>query len=449
MKIKRNSHYRWGACRAMDRVVAQVSNLLYRRASSLRVSRSTRRNDDGNVLPIGNRRYSRLETCATPNWPDFVNGAPRSRALVPAPSGTCRKIKRHSSQSGIALIMVMLIIVVLAALAARFAFTMKVETKLARNASFDAEFEWLGRSGVELARYVIAQEGLVPGGGQVDSLNQKWAGGPGASNSPVAEIPLDNYQLGIGSFSVKIVDCDRKFNINVADEVILRQAMTLIGVDAGSFATIVDSILDWRDPDDKPRMAGAESDFYQKLADMPHFAKDGPLDDLSELLMVNGVTTEMYWGSHAPGHVAVLNRPKASRSRFEEPIYEVGLADLFTTTSSRMVNINTASAKVLQIFPEIDENIANAITTGPGGRAGPDGAEGTDDDTPFRSVQELARIPGIPPNAVAAMSRYFTVRSLVFEATVQARIGNTTRTYIALLRRLSPRDIQIMSMYWK
>ena len=114
-----------------------------------------------------------------------------------------------------------------------------------------------------------------------------------------------------------------------------------------------------------------------------------------------------------------------------------------------MVNINTASAKVLQIFPEIDENIANAITTGPGGRAGPDGAEGTDDDTPFRSVQELARIPGIPPNAVAAMSRYFTVRSLVFEATVQARIGNTTRTYIALLRRLSPRDIQIMSMYWK
>src|SRR5213594_2279784 len=75
MKIKRNSHYRWGACRAMDRVVAQVSNLLYRRASSLRVSRSTRRNDDGNVLPIGNRRYSRLETCATPDWPDFVNGA--------------------------------------------------------------------------------------------------------------------------------------------------------------------------------------------------------------------------------------------------------------------------------------------------------------------------------------------------------------------------------------
>src|SRR5438876_143644 len=197
------------------------------------------------------------------------------------------KIKLQPSNSGLALIMVMLMIVLLASLGARFAASMKVETKLARNASFDAEFEWLGRSGIELARYVLAQEGLVPGGGQVDSLKQKWAGGPGETNSPVNDIPLDNYQLGPGSVSVKIVDCDRKFNINVADEVILRQALTLIGVDAGSFPSIVDSIQDWIDPDDHPRMAGSESDFYQRM-NPPYFAKDGPLDDLSELLLING-----------------------------------------------------------------------------------------------------------------------------------------------------------------
>src|SRR6266568_9007368 len=59
--------------RAVDKVVAQVSNLLYRSASSLRMARQSRRSGHGNVLPIGNRRYSRLETCATPNWSDFVN----------------------------------------------------------------------------------------------------------------------------------------------------------------------------------------------------------------------------------------------------------------------------------------------------------------------------------------------------------------------------------------
>ncbi len=35
---------------------------LYRRASSLRMPRQTRRDGHSNILPIGNRRYSRLET---------------------------------------------------------------------------------------------------------------------------------------------------------------------------------------------------------------------------------------------------------------------------------------------------------------------------------------------------------------------------------------------------
>jgi len=46
-------------------VVAQVSNLLYRRASSLRTLHIFNALRLSDALPIGNRRYSRLETCAT------------------------------------------------------------------------------------------------------------------------------------------------------------------------------------------------------------------------------------------------------------------------------------------------------------------------------------------------------------------------------------------------
>src|SRR5260221_12238566 len=42
-----------------------VSNLLYRSASSLRTPRIVTSNTGSGGLPIGNRRYSRLETCAT------------------------------------------------------------------------------------------------------------------------------------------------------------------------------------------------------------------------------------------------------------------------------------------------------------------------------------------------------------------------------------------------
>src|SRR5262249_426781 len=51
---------------AMAVCVAQVSNLLYRRASSLQGARQFRSQWNITRLPIGNRRYSRLETCATP-----------------------------------------------------------------------------------------------------------------------------------------------------------------------------------------------------------------------------------------------------------------------------------------------------------------------------------------------------------------------------------------------
>src|SRR5687767_6949168 len=165
-------------------------------------------------------------------------------------------------QSGIALIIVLIVIVALGILAGGFAYTMKVETKLARNASFDVEFEWLARSGIELAKYVLGQGSIGPQG-QVDSLSQKWAGGVGSTNDPLGDLPLDNYQLGNATISVKVEDNDRKFNINVADEIILRQAMILIGVDASASSTIIDSILDWRDPDNDPHNSGAETDTYE------------------------------------------------------------------------------------------------------------------------------------------------------------------------------------------
>jgi len=357
------------------------------------------------------------------------------------------RIRITRKVSGIALIIVLLVIVVLAILAGGFAYSMRVETTLARHASFSSELDWMGRSGVEVAKWVLGQSAQGPNA-QFDSLKQKWAGGLGDTNDAMAEIDLKNYTLGKGTLSIDIKDLDRKFNINVADEVILRQALTLIGVDAGSFTTIVGSILDWRDPDSDPHMGGTESQVYEQQTP-PYYAKDGPIDDMSELLLIRGITPAMYWGSSGGGLPQVFNRPQAGqKSKFEEPSYAVGLVDLFTPLSSRLININTASATVLQLMPEIDENIAQAIIQA---RAGPDGQDGTDDDMPFRNPAELAgRVPGfVNPAAIAQLTRFFSVRSLVFEAHITASIGSTKREYVAVLRRNSPKDIQTLNLYWK
>ena len=357
------------------------------------------------------------------------------------------KIQFRAPERGIALIIVLIVVVVLGLMAGVFATAMKVETTLARNASRDAEFEWLGRSGVELARYVLSQ-GSGPSS-QYDALNQKWAGGPGETNDPLADIPLTDYKLGSGTLSLKIVDLDRKFNINVADPPLLRQALQLVGVDAADVSTIVESIVDWRDPQDNPGASGS-SEFYKTMTPA-YEVKNGPLDDISELRLIRGITPAIYYGSAPEGMRATSrgsDRGLGGRKGFDEPTYAVGLADLFTTLSSRLVNVNTASEKALQVFPEIDENIAQAITSGPTGRAGADGVVGTPDDQPFRNVAELARVPGLGPLA-GQLGRYFTVKSLIFEVQVDVQIDRLKRQYVALLRRNNPRDIQILNLYWR
>lgn len=358
------------------------------------------------------------------------------------------RIHLRSPERGIALIIVLIVVVVLGIMAGGFAYSMKVETTLARNASHDAELEWMGRSGVELARYVLSQNSGPSS--QFDALNQKWAGGPGETNDPLSDIPLTDYKLGNGTLSIKIEDLDRKFNINVADPPLLRQALQLVGVDAADVATVVDSIVDWRDSQDNPGVGGS-SEYYRTLAP-PYEVKNGPLDDLSELLLIRGISPAMYWGA-SPGAFRATagrrDRGLGGAKAFDEPTYAVGLVDLFTTLSSRLVNVNTASEKALQVFPEIDENIAQAITSGPTGRAGPNGIPGDSDDTPFRSVAELARVPGLGALAGQQLTRYFTVKSLIFEVQVEVRIDRIRRKYVALLRRNNPREIQILNLYWR
>ena len=196
------------------------------------------------------------------------------------------------NQTGIALIIVMISITVLSILAAGFAYSMKVETKLAMNANSETELTWLGLSGVELARYVLAQSLKCP----YDSLNQKWAGGPGSdceTNGSLGGITLENHELGNGKFSVKITDLERKVNINGADEAMLEQGLRLVGVDAGDFSAIGGSILDWIDADNNIHIGGTESDYYQSL-EPPYYAKNKPIDDLSKLLLIRGITPDIY-----------------------------------------------------------------------------------------------------------------------------------------------------------
>jgi general secretion pathway protein K len=347
---------------------------------------------------------------------------------------------RQNSRNGMALIMVMIAIAVFSALAAALVFSMKVETKLARSAEDEQQLLWLGRSGVELARWVLSQH---PPSEPYDSLNQIWAGGPGGpaeTNSVLTSIDLSHYAIGDGSVAVKIVDLERKANINTATTPELQQALTLMGVDADDISVVSDSVQDWIDADSAPRVAGAEDDYYQGLTP-PYHAKNAPIDDLSELLLVKGVTPEMYYGTSS-SNSPVSQQTQHPKLGFgtapgQEPDYPFGLKDIFTAVSSGKININTADVNVLQIIPGMDTNSAAALIEQ---RAGPDGVDGTSDDTPFRAVT------GLPKQVNASL---LAVSSSAFEVHVTAKIGDSSRDFTAILYRNTGTDIQVVSFWWK
>jgi general secretion pathway protein K len=355
-------------------------------------------------------------------------------------------IVHPSSQTGIALIIVMISIFVLTVLAGGFAYSMKVETKLARNANSESELEWLGRSAVECARWELAQQ-LAIAQEPYDALNQVWAGGVGGigtSNSPLADFK-NQIEIKNGGATWTIVDLERKANINIANEAILQQALMVIGVDAGQMTPVVNSILDWIDRDDNTRIQGAESDFYQGQ-NPPYYAKNGPIDDISELLLIKSAADFYGASENLPAQSGRMYNPLTSRFNNSGDFARtssVGLTNLFTPLSNGKININTASAEVLQIIPTVTPEAAEGIVSA---------REGEDDGSglfgPYRNLGEVRRVPQVSLPMLGALQQFGTVRSSTFEVHIDAQVAGYHRHFVGILGRNNPRDVQVLSFYW-
>jgi type II secretory pathway component PulK len=155
----------------------------------------------------------------------------------------------------------------------------------------------------------------------------------------------------------------------------------------------------------------------------------------------------MYNGGSAPNPSGPTFRNKLGfgTAPGQTPDYPFGLKDVFTPISTGRININTADVNVLQMIPGVDAVTAENIIKL---RAGPDGVDGTEDDTPFQNAAAALQSAGAPALAQQA-GNLLTTRSSTFEVHVTAQIGVQKREYVAILFRNSPANIRVLSFYWK
>jgi len=138
-----------------------------------------------------------------------------------------------------------------------------------------------------------------------------------------------------GRLSYRITDESARLNLNRATREVLDRLLLELGVEKSLRDVIVDSIQDWRDPNEEHRLNGAESDYYLGLP-APYRSKNADFDSVAELLQVQGMTRELFYG-----------RPDAP-----------GLAEHLTVWGTGAVNVNTVSPLVLRALgfatPEVE-----------------------------------------------------------------------------------------------
>jgi general secretion pathway protein K len=224
------------------------------------------------------------------------------------------------SDAGVALITVLLLLALLLAIVGEFAQAMRLEAVSATNFRAALGETWLAeaayhRAVAEILPDVLAHE-LDLGG--VLAFRRVRVGTPKVPGR--LDVPVDP-----GRLSYRITDESARLNLNRVTREVLDRLLVELGLDKSVRDAIVDSVQDWRDPNEEHRLNGAESDYYLSLP-IPYRSKNADFDSVDELLQVQGVTRELFYG-----------RPNAP-----------GLAEHLTVWNSGAVNVNTASPVVLR-----------------------------------------------------------------------------------------------------
>ncbi len=244
-----------------------------------------------------------------------------------------------NNQRGIALLLTLVVLVLLTAVIVEFDHGARINLITAGNFRDGIQATYLAKAGATAARAVLKDDAKRVESAKYDGLDEFWA------------TPFPPYPVGEGFVSVEITDEAGKIDVNrLADggtgrddaRAMLRRLFAVLELDADAAETIAQSIEDWVDENDDQGFNGAEDFYYQRLSP-PYRCKNGPMDTISELRLVNGVTPEIYRKI----------RPYLTTVSLKGP------------NGNGLININTADSPVLRtLYNDITVDTATCIQNG-------------------------------------------------------------------------------------
>jgi len=196
---------------------------------------------------------------------------------------------------------------------------------------------------------------------------------------------------------------------------ILRQYLTLKGVEMNDLDTMIDSLLDWVSPGQGIHHLNAcpETDDYRP----PH----APLTSVDDLKKICG------WAEFT------------SKPGWDED---------FTVCDqcNQGIDVAWASRDVLRAFGIGDDYVDRFLQL----RAGPDGADGTADDVQFNDVRDaLTRGLGLNNQQISQLQNLIGFNFPVFRVVSEGKSGDVTRSVQMLVSKMGGAGGRLLVISWK
>lgn len=210
----------------------------------------------------------------------------------------------RDSEKGIVLVIVIIVIAILMILVTDLIYFTQIDSEISMNTRDEVKARYIAKSGVQVAAGAFSAQALEELSAMMGSV-----GGSAGRDDGLWALSVPYFPVGQGSVSITITDERSKINLNslvstdsnIVDQQVLaelRELFRLLGVDTSKSERFLSSLVNWLDVPKEGTVndqdsAGANADFYAGL--QPAYRiKDGPLDTVEEIRMVDGMDDEFY-----------------------------------------------------------------------------------------------------------------------------------------------------------
>jgi len=295
------------------------------------------------------------------------------------------RVRRYRRTRGAALMLSLWALFLLSAMVIYWALDINARLALSGNANRTLEAEALACSGAEIALHPATNPG-----------SSVLAGSFGRNQGYRVRVTGEGGRIDLGW----LLNGEKPERIEL-----LRKFLEIKGVDLNERDRMIDTLLDWIDPDNSVRLNGAE---------------EGP--------------------GYKPANKMIARLEELKKIKGWEEFTSVDDWDSDLTLDTKAgIDILWASRDVLLSLPGINEQLVDQFITL---RSGPDGIQGTEDD-PFRSSQEALTTLGIAqlPQTAALVAGPIPIWRVISEG----KSGDVTRTVRMVVRKQG--SAQLLS--WK